>query len=105
MNHSGDFLSGDGLRLHWEEYGSGDRIVISSMAGLFYPEGLQQALARRGYPLRIMWKKITGTAGMTFLRGMLRNWRIILAFPGSFILAHPTVPASAGICSGAIPNG
>ena len=38
MNHSGNFLSGDGVRLHWEEYGSGDRIVISSMAGLFYPD-------------------------------------------------------------------
>ena len=49
MNHSGDFMSGDGIRLHWEEYGSGDRIVISAMAGHFYPEGLQQAVARRGY--------------------------------------------------------
>ena len=54
MNHSGDFLSCDGIRLHWEEYGSGDRIVISSMAGYFYPEGLQQALAEKGYHVYCM---------------------------------------------------
>lgn len=49
MNHSGNFLSSDGIRLHWEEYGAGDKIIISSMAGLFYPEGLQQAMSGKGY--------------------------------------------------------
>ena len=45
----GDFITGDGVRLHYEEYGTGDRCVLSAMAGLFYPFGLQQALAERGY--------------------------------------------------------
>ena len=45
----GEFLTGDHVRLHYEEYGSGDHVVLSGMAGRFYPFGLQQALARKGY--------------------------------------------------------
>ena len=41
----GEFITKDGLRLHYEEYGAGGRVVLSAMAGLFYPDGLQQALA------------------------------------------------------------
>ena len=97
MNHSGDFLSGDGFRLHWEEYGSGDRIVISSMAGLFYPEGLQQALARRGYHVYCM--TIRGFSPSDYVEEDYGDrWYDIFA-------RDVTVPASAGICSGAIPNG
>ena len=50
----GEFTAADGLRLHYEEYGSGDRVVISAMAGFFYPFGLQQALARKGYHVYCM---------------------------------------------------
>ena len=45
----GEFVTKDNIRLHYEEYGTGDRIVLSAMAGRFYPGGVQQALARRGY--------------------------------------------------------
>jgi len=45
----GEFITADGVRLHYEEYGTGDRAVLSAMAGHFYPDGLHQALARRGY--------------------------------------------------------
>lgn len=38
----------DGLRLYYEEYGSGDKAVLSAQVG-FYPKGVQQALAKRGY--------------------------------------------------------
>ena len=38
----------DGLRLYYEEYGTGDRAVLSAQVG-FYPKGVQQALAKRGY--------------------------------------------------------
>ena len=44
----GSFLTKDGLSLHYDEYGSGDRIILSAQAG-FYPEGLQQELAGMGY--------------------------------------------------------
>ena len=40
--------SGDGLKLYYEEYGEGDRIIISAQVG-FYPKGMQQELAKRGY--------------------------------------------------------
>ncbi len=36
------------IKLYYEEYGTGDRVIISAQAG-FYPEGLQQAMAKRGY--------------------------------------------------------
>ena len=45
----GELITKDGLRLHYEEFGTGGRVVLSAMAGLFYPDGLQQALARKGY--------------------------------------------------------
>ncbi len=45
----GEFVTRDHVRLYYEEFGSGDRIVLSAMAGRFYPDGVQQALARRGY--------------------------------------------------------
>jgi len=38
----------DHVRLYYEEYGTGGKVVLSAQAG-FYPEGLQQALARKGY--------------------------------------------------------
>ena len=38
----------DGIRLHYEEYGTGDRIILSAQAG-FYPAGMQQALVAKGY--------------------------------------------------------
>ncbi len=50
----GEFRTRDGLTLHYEEYGTGDRVILSAMAGLFYPDGLQQALARRGYHVYCM---------------------------------------------------
>jgi len=42
-------ITDDGIRLHYEEYGSGDRIILSAQAGVFYPRGVQQELAKRGY--------------------------------------------------------
>ena len=50
----GDFRTADGIRLHYEEYGAGSRVVLSAMAGQFYPFGLQQALAGRGYHVYCM---------------------------------------------------
>ncbi len=38
----------DGCRLYYEELGTGDRVVISAQVG-FYPRGMQQELAKRGY--------------------------------------------------------
>ena len=38
----------DGLQLYYEEYGEGDRAILSAQVG-FYPEGMQQELARRGF--------------------------------------------------------
>ena len=52
--HMGDFRTADGIRLHYEEYGAGSRVVLSAMAGQFYPFGLQQALAGRGYHVYCM---------------------------------------------------
>ena len=45
----GSFITRDGIRLCWDEYGSGDSVILSAMAGRFYPLGLQQALADMGY--------------------------------------------------------
>ncbi len=44
----GSVQTKDGITLHYDEYGSGDRIIISAQAG-FYPAGMQQELADRGY--------------------------------------------------------
>ncbi|MBO4637145.1 MAG: alpha/beta hydrolase [Clostridiales bacterium] len=38
----------DELNLFYEEYGSGDDIIISAQVG-FYPKGMAQAMAERGY--------------------------------------------------------
>ena len=38
----------DGFSLHYDEYGTGSRVIISAQAG-FYPDGMQQALAEKGY--------------------------------------------------------
>ena len=46
-------LTKDGIRLHYEEYGTGSRAVLSAQAG-FYPEGMQQALAEKGYHVYCM---------------------------------------------------
>lgn len=38
----------DSKRLHYDEYGSGDNIIISAQVG-FYPKGMQQYLGDMGY--------------------------------------------------------
>ena len=38
----------DEIRLYYEEYGSGEKVILSAQVG-FYPKGMQQELARRGY--------------------------------------------------------
>ena len=45
---AGTIQTKDGIRLHYDEYGTGGRIVLSAQAG-FYPTGMQQALAEKGY--------------------------------------------------------
>ena len=49
----GSILAKDGVRLHYEEYGDGGRIILSAQVG-FYPEGMQQALAEKGYHVYCM---------------------------------------------------
>ena len=44
----GSILTKDGIRLHYDEYGAGGRHVLSAQVG-FYPRGMQQALAEKGY--------------------------------------------------------
>ncbi len=44
----GQFITKDGYKLHYDEYGSGDRIIISAQVG-FYPKGMQQFMAGLGY--------------------------------------------------------
>ncbi len=44
----GEFLTKDGKKLHYDEYGEGERVIISAQVG-FYPKGMQQEQARRGY--------------------------------------------------------
>ena len=44
----GSIITDDNITLHYDEYGDGDRVIISAQAG-FYPVGLQQALAGKGY--------------------------------------------------------
>lgn len=48
MKQTGLIRARDGVRLYYEEYGAGDRVVLSAQAG-FYPAGMQQALAKMGY--------------------------------------------------------
>ena len=49
----GSVQTTDGVSLHYDEYGAGDRIILSAQAG-FYPDGLQQSLAERGYHVYCM---------------------------------------------------
>ena len=49
----GSIPAKDGIRLHYDEYGTGDRIILSAQVG-FYPAGMQQALAERGYHVYCM---------------------------------------------------
>ena len=42
------FKSSDGKELYYEEYGTGDKVIISAQVG-FYPKGMQQYLAGMGY--------------------------------------------------------
>ena len=42
--NSGSIRTKDGIRLHYDEYGEGERIILSAQAG-FAPCGMQQALA------------------------------------------------------------
>ena len=44
----GYIVTEDGLNLYYEEHGTGDKVIISAQVG-FYPKGLQQSLAERGY--------------------------------------------------------
>ena len=54
MKKTGSFITRDGIRIQYDEYGSGTRTVLSAMAGRFYPQGMQQALAERGYHVYCM---------------------------------------------------
>ena len=42
------FKVNDEIQLYYEEYGEGDKVIFSVQVG-FYPKGMQQELARRGY--------------------------------------------------------
>lgn len=44
----GNIITKDGLKLHFEEYGQGDKVILSAQVG-FYPKGMQQYLADMGY--------------------------------------------------------
>ena len=44
----GSIRAEDGTSLHYDEYGTGSRIILSAQVG-FYPEGMQQALAEKGF--------------------------------------------------------
>ena len=43
-----EILAEDGIRLYYDEYGTGNRVILSAQVG-FYPKGLQQSLAEQGY--------------------------------------------------------
>ena len=49
----GNVLTKDGVRLYYQEYGSGSRVLLSAQAG-FDPAGMQQALAGKGYHVYCM---------------------------------------------------
>lgn len=49
----GSIVTKDGIHLHYDEYGIGERAVLSAQVG-FYPEGMQQALAEKGYHVYCM---------------------------------------------------
>ena len=49
----GSIPAKDGVCLHYDEFGTGDRTILSAQAG-FDPAGMQQALADRGYHVYCM---------------------------------------------------
>ena len=53
LESMGEVLTKDGIRLHYDEYGTGGRILLSAQVG-FYPAGVQQALAEKGYHVYCM---------------------------------------------------
>ena len=48
MKRAHEIRTADGITLHYDEYGTGSRVILSAQAG-FYPKGLQQRLAEAGY--------------------------------------------------------
>ena len=42
------FQTDDNIKLYYEEYGTGDKVILSAQVG-FYPKGMQQMLAKMGY--------------------------------------------------------
>ena len=44
----GTVRTAGGISLHYDEYGTGERYLLSAQAG-FYPKGMQQAMAEKGY--------------------------------------------------------
>jgi len=53
MEPTGNKVTRDGIDLHYDEYGSGDKVIISAQVG-FYPYGMQQYLAQMGYHVYCM---------------------------------------------------
>ena len=53
MKKENEVLTADGITLHYEEYGTGDRVILSAQVG-FYPKGLQQSLAEAGWHVYCM---------------------------------------------------
>ncbi len=51
---TGCFFTSDGIRIQYDEYGTGNRVILSALAGRFYPDGLQQAVSERGYHVYCM---------------------------------------------------
>lgn len=49
----GYFTTKDNLRIFYEEYGTGDKVILSAQVG-FYHVGMQQALAKMGYHVYCM---------------------------------------------------
>lgn len=60
----GSVTTKDSISLHYDEYGSGGRIIISAQAG-FYPKGMQQALAEMGY--RVFCMTLRGFAPSSYV--------------------------------------
>ena len=53
MKKENEVLTADEITLHYEEYGTGDRVILSAQVG-FYPKGLQQSLAEAGWHVYCM---------------------------------------------------
>ena len=48
-----NIITKDGITIHYDEYGTGDKIILSAQVG-FYPKGMQQYLADMGYHVYCM---------------------------------------------------